>query len=256
MASRTGDARVAMRAPRINVGEAERWLSTVAGAALAAWALGERDRRAGVAAIAGAVLMYRGTTGHCPAYAAAGIDTAHQDWPTRRELAGAGGIHVEESITIGVPAAELYRFWRQFDNLPRFMKHLESVTATGPNLWKWVAHGPAGLRVSWTAEVNNEVENKVIGWRSIEGSTITTAGSVHFEDEANGRGTRVHVHLQYNPPGGRLGAAIAWLFGEEPNLTVREDLRRLKAILETGEAPTIEGQPHGRRGPISTLYAS
>ncbi len=243
------------RRSAINVGSAERWMSVVAGAALAAWALRERDRRAGAAAIVGAGLLYRGSTGHCPAYAVAGMDRAHPDSPTKRELGGAGGIHVDESITIGVPAHELFRFWRQFDNLSTFMKHLDSVVEVGPNRWQWVARGPAKGRVSWTAEIINEVPDQLIGWQSLEGSTVTTAGSVHFQEEPDGRGTRVHVRMQYKPPAGRFGAVFAWLFGEEPNQTIREDLRRLKALLETGETPTTAGQPHGRRSPVASLMS-
>jgi uncharacterized membrane protein len=100
------------------------------------------------------------------------------------------------------------------------------------------------MRVEWDARIINEVENKVIGWQSLEGSMISTAGSVNFDEDAHG--TRVTVHLQYNPPGGRAGAAIARIFGEEPNQTIREDLRRFKQLMEAGEIPTTEGQPSGR----------
>src|SRR5688500_13085564 len=101
------------------------------------------------------------------------------------------------------------------------------------------------MRVAWDARIINEIENKLIGWQSLDGSMVSTAGSVNFDETEHG--TRVRVHLQYNPPGGRVGAAVARLFGEEPNQTVREDLRRFKRLLETGEIPTTEGQPSGRR---------
>jgi uncharacterized membrane protein len=151
---------------------------------------------------------------------------------------------VEESVTINRPLPELYRFWRNFENLPQFMQHLESVAMREEGISHWVAEGPAGVRVEWDARIINEVENKVIGWQSLEGSTISTAGSVNFDEDPHG--TRVTVHLQYNPPGGRLGAAVAKMFGEEPNQTIREDLRRLKQLMEAGEIPTTEGQPSGR----------
>jgi uncharacterized membrane protein len=108
----------------------------------------------------------------------------------------------------------------------------------------WVAKGPAGVRVEWDARIINEVDNKVIGWQSLTGSSISTAGSVNFDEDPHG--TRVTVHLQYHPPGGKLGAAVAKIFGEEPNQTIREDLRRFKQLMETGEIPTTEGQPSGR----------
>ena len=149
-----------------------------------------------------------------------------------------------ESVTISRPLPELYRFWRDFENLPQFMQHLESVSPREEGISHWVAKGPAGMQVEWDARIINEVENKVIGWQSLDGSTVSTAGSVNFDEDPHG--TRVTVHLQYNPPGGKLGAAVAKMFGEEPNQTIREDLRRLKQLMETGEIPTPEGQPSGR----------
>ena len=238
---------------RVNVGQSERWLSMAAGGALAAYGMRRRDLPGSIAAAAGAALLYRGTTGHCWINSAIGRDTAHgfgdaaiADYgsDTREYLRGRRGIHVIESITINKPIGEVYRFWRDFENLPKFMNHLESVATRESGISHWVARGPAGTQVDWDARIINEVENKVIGWQSLEGSTIATAGSVNFEETP--RGTVVRVHFQYNPPGGKLGAAVAKIFGEEPNQTVREDLRQLKRLLETGEVPTIQGQPSGR----------
>jgi uncharacterized membrane protein len=246
----------------INVGNAERWLSAVAGGALLAYAFKRRQEEghsaaaSGAAALAGTVLMYRGATGHCDLYHALGVSRARGEGrgtgviadfgsDTRRQLGGARGIHVESAVSINKPISEVYRFWRNFENLPTFMQHLESVSMREAGVSHWVARGPAGLDVSWDARIINEVPNKVIGWQSLEGSTISTAGAVNFDEDPHG--TRVTVHLQYNPPGGRAGAAVARLFGKEPNTTIREDLRRLKRLLETGEIPTTEGQPSGRR---------
>jgi uncharacterized membrane protein len=164
---------------------------------------------------------------------------------TRRELGGRRGIHVEETVTINRPVADVYRFWRDFENLPKFMKHLDSVAVREAGVSHWVACGPAGTTVEWDARIINEITNKVIGWQSLEGSTVSTAGSVNFDETSHG--TRVTVHMQYNPPAGKLGAALAWLFGEEPSIQVRDDLRRLKQLFETGEIATTEGQPSGRR---------
>jgi uncharacterized membrane protein len=154
---------------------------------------------------------------------------------TRRQLGGDRGIHVDESVMINRPVAEVFRFWRNFENLPKFMRHLESVSMREAGISHWVAKGPAGSKVEWDARIINEIDNQLIGWQSLEGSTISTAGSVNFDEVEVG--TRVRVHLQYSPPGGKLGAAVAWLFGEEPKIQVREDLRRFKALLETGEIP-------------------
>jgi uncharacterized membrane protein len=230
----------------------------LSGGALAAYALKRRDTSGGVAAIAGAALLYRGATGHSELYEVLGVSTAREHShargtgviadrgsDTRQQLGGSRGIHVEEALTINKPIAEVFRFWRNFENLPTFMQHLDSVAVREEGLSHWVAKGPAGTNVEWDARIINEVDNKLIGWQSLDGSTISTAGSVHFDETEHG--TRVRIRLQYNPPGGRLGAAIARVFGEEPNQTVREDLRRFKQLMETGEIPTTEGQPSGRR---------
>lgn len=246
------DAVAGWRPPRTNVGHIERWLSMVVGGLLAAYGLKRRETPGGVAAIAGAALLYRGATGHCDVYAALGIDragagprvAADRGSDTRQRLRGTAGILVEESITINQPVAEVFRFWRDFENLPRFMKHLQEVSAREAGISHWVAKGPAGASVEWDARIINEVENKLIGWQSLEGAVVATAGSVHFDP--SDRGTRVRVRMQYDPPAGKLGAAVAWLFGEEPGVQIREDLRRLKQLLETGEIATTNGQPSGR----------
>ena len=242
---------------RVNVGRIERWMSLIAGGALTAYALKRRTTASGAAAAAGAALMYRGATGHCHVYQAIGINrNGHDDdllrsgqsfergtgviadrgSDTRRRLGGYRGIHVEEAVTIDRPIAEVYRFWRNFENLPQFMRHLESVAMREAGVSHWVAKGPAGTHVEWDARIINDVDNKVIGWQSLEGSTVATAGSVNFDE--TDRGTEVRVHLQYSPPAGKLGSAVAWLFGEEPSQQIREDLRRFKSLLETGEIPS------------------
>jgi uncharacterized membrane protein len=223
-----------MPRPRRNVGEVERWVSAAAGASLIGWALQHRAREteAWAAGLIGAVLLYRGATGNCPAYSAAGINTA--DDSTRRALAGPRGVHVESSVVVNRPVNELYGFWRRFENLPGVMRHLESVTPDATGRTTWVAKAPLGTTVQWTAEVINEVPDKVIGWRSVEGSTVVTAGSVNFEPLPDGQ-TEVRVKLQYEPPGGRLGSWIAWAFGEEPSLQIEDDLRRFKEAMETSQ---------------------
>jgi uncharacterized membrane protein len=248
---------------RVNVGRIERWLSLVAGGALIAYAIKRRGTARQPAALAGAALMHRGATGHCYAYQALGIThapdarafdrgtgvIADRGSDTRRRLGGRRGIHVDESVTINRPIAEVYRFWRNFENLPRFMNHLQAVSAREEGISHWVATGPAGTTVEWDARIINDVDDKLIGWQSLEGSTVATAGSVNFDE--TDRGTVVRVRLQYNPPAGKLGSAVAWLFGEEPGLQIHDDLRRFKALLETGEIPTTEGQTSGRAARMS-----
>ncbi|MDT7541603.1 MAG: hypothetical protein QOE33_1507 [Acidobacteriota bacterium] len=245
-----GDTRVEELARKqdVNVGETERWISTIGGGALALYGL-TRGSLPGVAlALVGASLVYRGTTGHCYAYQAAGIDTtgAAEDDNPNVSVKGGRGVKVEKSLTINRPAAELYKFWRNFENLPRFMNHLEAVRVTGDTRSHWVAKGPAGSSVEWDAEIYNEKENELIAWRSLEGSQVDNAGSVHFTPASGGRGTVLRVSLKYDPPAGIIGAAVARLFGESPAQQIDEDLRRFKQLMEAGEVATTTGQSSGR----------
>ena len=233
-----------------NVAEAERWASALGGAALTAYAIKQlKDRSPFGAALAaaGSALMYRGATGHCPMYAAAGINTAEPRSDTRRALGGSRGVHVDETFTINKPADELYAFWRNFEQLPRFMEHLVSVQQLDQRRSHWVVKGPAGRKVEWDAEIVNEIPGELIGWRTLDGADVVSAGSVRFKAAPAGRGTEVRVRLQYDPPAGKAGATIAWLLGHEPSQTIQEDLRRFKQLMEAGEIPTTKGQPRGRQ---------
>jgi uncharacterized membrane protein len=228
----------------MNVAEVERWASAIGGAALTAIGikqLKERSMAGAVMTAAGVGLISRGATGHCPVYAAAGINTADDD--TRVQLSGARGVHVEEVVTVYRPAEELYAFWRSFELLPRFMRNLVSVEQVDDVRSHWKAKGPAGRTVEWNAEIINEIPGELIGWRTLEGADVVSAGSVNFKPATGGRGTEVRVRMQYNPPGGKLGSAIAYLFGQEPSQTIHEDLRRFKQLMETGEIPRARVQP-------------
>jgi len=236
------DARV--RSKR-NLSEFERWASLAAGAGLAVYGL-TRLRNSGWAyATLGGLLLRRGATAHCDVYDALGVNTAADSGGTRAALRGAKGVNVLDSVTINRPIEEMYRFWRNLENLPQFMRHLESVEKLTDTISHWRAKGPAGTVVEWDAEIHNEVANQVIGWRSLEGADVVSAGSVNFDAAAGGRGTRVTVHLQYSPPGGKVGAAVAKLFGRDAETEIREDLRRFKQLVEAGEVPTTAGQPRG-----------
>jgi uncharacterized membrane protein len=233
-----------------NVAEPERWLSVVAGSAIAAYGLTRRSVSGAVMALLGGAFVWRGATGNCPVYSQLGVSTAGdgtEDARNQVSVPYGKGIRVEKSTTIDAPAASLYVFWRNFANLPRFMSHLESVTVIDEKRSHWVANGPAGIDAEWDAEVINEIPNELIGWRSVEGSRVDNAGSVHFTRAAGGRGTTVKVILRYDPPGGVLGSLFARLFGEDPAMQVQEDLRKFKQLVETGEIATIEGQSTGRK---------
>jgi uncharacterized membrane protein len=228
-----------------NISDVERWLSMAAGTGLALYGLSRRKTAGWILTALGGMLVQRGATGHCPTYKAFGINTAGTGEDTRSVLGGSGGTRVEESVIINRSIEELYRFWRNLENLPQFMPHLESVERITDTLSRWRAHGPGGQTVEWNAEIINEVPNKVIGWRSIEGSDVVSAGSVNFDEAGPGRGTRVTVHMQYSPPGGKIGAAVARLLGRDAASEIREDLRRFKQLIETGEVPTTDGQSRG-----------
>jgi len=234
----------------INVADVERWASAIGGAALTAYGIKQLQDRspAGAAlAAAGSALIYRGATGHCPVYAAAGITTADGSEGTRAALAGPRGVHVEEVLTINTPSDQLFRFWRNLEQLPRFMDHLVSVSQIDERRSHWVAKAPGRRTVEWDAEIINEIPGELIGWRTLDGSEIVSAGSVRFKPAFGGRGTEVHVRLQYDPPAGKIGATVAWLLGHEPSQVIREDLRRFKQIMETGEVATTKGQPRGKQ---------
>jgi len=165
------------------------------------------------------------------------MSSSNQPDSTRSALGGDRGVHVRESIRLEVPVGAVYRFWRRLENLPQFMTHLDRVTEGAEGSSHWVTSGPAWLAVEWDAEIINEVENKVLAWRSLPGSDVVTAGSVNFDAARGGRSTQVSVHLQYAPPAGKAGALVASLFGREPSQTIREDLRHFKQLLEAGEIP-------------------
>jgi uncharacterized membrane protein len=231
----------------MNVAEIERWASALGGAALAVYGVRQRSIGGAMLAASGSALIYRGATGYCPVYAAAGVSTVENRTDTRRALAGSAGITLEESVTIGRPAAELYQFWRDFERLPRVMDHLVWVRALDARRSHWVAKAPGGSTVEWDAEIINEIPDELIAWQTVPGAEVASAGSVHFKKAPGSRGTELRVRLQYDPPAGRLGAWAAWLFGREPGQTIREDLRRFKQLMEAGEVPTTAGQPRGGR---------
>jgi uncharacterized membrane protein len=160
---------------------------------------------------------------------------------------GAEGIEVTAAITINRPRNEVYDFWHNFENFPGFMAHLESVQVIDERRSHWKAKAPGGATVEWDAETGEDRPNELIAWRSLPDSEVPNSGTVRFRDAPRGRGTEVIVELRYRPPGGRLGALIAKLFGEEPSQQVKGDLRRLKQVMEIGEIVHSDASIH--RGP-------
>jgi uncharacterized membrane protein len=167
--------------------------------------------------------------------------------PTVPGVSGRTDIYLERSIAVGKSPEECYRFWRSFENLPRFMESLESVRQLDERRSHWVAKGPLATRLEWTSEITADRPGEELAWRTVEDSGAANAGSVRFERAPAGRGTIVRVTLHYSPLGGALGAGLVKLLGHDPQSRVREDLRRFKQVMETGEIPTTRGQPTGRR---------
>jgi uncharacterized membrane protein len=188
------------------------------------------------------------------AAAAAVVGVAMLDARSAQHLGarnGGGGraVRARRSITINRPVEELYRFWRDLSNVPTFMEKIESVRVTGHRRSHWIARGPLGLPFEWEAEIAEERENQVIAWRSVSGSEIETAGAVWFQPAPGGRGTEVTVELEYTPPGRELTAQLVKLFGQAPEQQLREDLRRFKQLMETGQmivAPDVPEIPDRR----------
>ena len=210
--------------------EVERWAGVAMATAVVAYGLSRRSLSGVAIAATAAPLAYRGLTGDWPGFANGAADT-------RVALAGGRGTHVREAIRLEVPLDVVYGFWRRLENLPRFMTHLETVTDLGSGRSHWVARGPADMPIEWDAEIINEVPNKVIGWRSIPGSDIATAGSVHFATVRQGRSTQVSVNLQYSAPGGSAARALAFVLGRDAGHMIREDLRHVKQLLEGASTP-------------------
>ncbi len=157
------------------------------------------------------------------------------------------------SVVVNCSPEEAYRFWRDFENLPRFMRHLESVVVSDDRTSTWVAIGPLGRRVRWRAEITSERPRQSISWRSLPGSDLSTSGSVEFQAATGNRGTLIRASLRFHPPAGIVGKKLATMLGKSPDFLIQQDLRRLKALLETGEIPTTQGQPHGPRDVMTAV---
>lgn len=217
-----------------NVGAGERAASAVGGGALVVYGLTRRSLGGALLAGLGGVLAYRGITGHCPAYGALGISTA-DDRRTVEERLAERGETVERVITVNRSPAELYAFWRNLANLPKFMSHLAAVEVLDAGRSRWAANGPAGSTVEWEAMITEDLPNRAIAWRSLAEADVDNAGRVEFISAPDGAGTEVRVSLRYAPPAGKAGTMVAKLLGADPATQIGADLHRLQQIMETGE---------------------
>ncbi len=243
-----------------NVSPGERFVSATAGGALIAYGLKRGGVFGALLSLLGGGVALRGVTGHCQVYDAMGMNTntgeksdARVNFKSRGSKKSStwkndllsGKVHVTKALTINKSPAELYSFWRNFENLPQFMEHLESVKILDGNKSHWKAKAPLGQSVEWDAEITSDEENVRIGWKSLEGADVPNAGVVQFMPTTN-RGTEVKVVMTYEVPGGEWGAMIAKLFGEEPSQQVYGDLCRFKSLMESGEIIRVDGQTSGR----------
>jgi len=214
-----------------------------------------------LACLGAAFMSNRSHRGRVALAAAAVAGAALLDMITAQQLSRGietrnGCISLTVALVIDRPQKELYRHWRELTNLPTFMKHLVRIEVQDDRRSHWVANGPAGSTVEWDAEITEDRSDECIAWRSVEGSEVDHAGSVRFEPASGGRGTIVTVEMEYRPPLGAVGAAVSAWFGEDPNQTVKMDLRRFKQMMETGEVITTQGQPAGRKQSTSWKYDS
>ena len=226
-----------------NMSETERWLSLVIGGGLLALGLRQGIRAGLMLAITGGGLLYRGATGQCPMYKVAGIDTSTDRPRPGVSVPHGRGVKVENTVLINKSPEDLYRYWRQFENLPRFMENLVSVKTESDQRSHWVVKAIGNAEISWDAEIVNDVPDELIAWRTVENSDVDHAGSVRFE--GTDRGTRVRVTMEYRPPAGKVGVGVAKLLGQEPRQMIESDLRRFKQLMESGEVLSVQGQSHG-----------
>lgn len=204
----------------------------------------ERGRVAAATAAVAGVTVLDFLTGQQLSKSGNGMDRSYDGNPAVRPGRVGGGVHVTQAITINRPRQEVYGFWHNFENLPRFMAHLESVLVLDDKRSHWKAKAPAGVTVEWDAETIEDRPNELIAWRSLAEADIPNSGSVRFKDAPGDRGTEVLVELHYQPPGGKLGALVAKLFGEEPEQQVKGDLRRFKQVMEIGEVVHSDASIH------------
>ncbi|OGP13201.1 MAG: hypothetical protein A2054_05210 [Deltaproteobacteria bacterium GWA2_55_10] len=211
----------------INVGAGERLISVALGGLLAAKGVRKGSFGGLLTALTGGYLMYRGSTGHCALYDRLGVKTS------------GGPIEIHESITVNRPVYELYGFWRNLENLPEVMSHLEEVKVIDSRRSHWGAIAPGGIKVEWDAEITDERENEYIAWRSLPYSDIDTEGLVEFRKAPGNRGTELRLHMAYNLPGG-APPAVQKLLGTLSFRQLREELIHFKQVMEASGEPSAE----------------
>ena len=221
----------------INVTQPERIGSVAAGAGLVVYGASRKSFTGLLIALVGGALIRRGATGHCSVYQKLGVNSRQLN--TESGVRGDRGIKVVKTITVSRPPEEVYRYWRNLENLPRFMNHVESVRELDSNRSAWVVKGPLGHNVEWTAHIITDRENEMLSWESLPGAEVQNAGSVWFQPAGDGSSTELKVSLQYLPPAGVIGATVAKFFGEAPEQQLEDDLGRFKKLIEAGQAEAV-----------------
>ncbi len=233
-----------MDTEKVNVNPVERIVSTVLGGALLIQGLTRRSLGREAIAIA---LLYRGVSGHSYLYQALGVNTA--DSSKQHETgASADAPEVERSITIGKPADELYRFWREPKKLSQILGDFVEVTEVSKDRTHWLVRGPFALRMEWDTQVVEDRPGEILRWESLEGADLPNEGSVCFRPAPGDWGTEAMLRFRFDPPGGALGNKAAKRLSIVPRLLADKVLRRFKSLAETGEIPTLEHNPSARTG--------
>lgn len=209
---------------KVNVSTLERILMVAGGSYLLYRGLSGKNKSA-AQSIAGTTMLARGITGYCPMYDAA----------KNSNFMKSSNVNIRTSVQINLPVHEVYDFWRNLENLPRFMKHLESVEEKSSVTSHWTAKGPAGIgSISWDANILMDEPGQMLSWHSLPGSTINNAGKVLFKENGMG-GTELDVTISYHAPLGVAGETAAKWLNPYFEKMVKDDIQSLKAFLETGQ---------------------
>lgn len=237
-----------------NLTRIDRWGYVAGGLALVAWGLRRRSISGGGAAGLGGWLLYQAYSGYNPMFRPLGIRVNRA--PAEREAGET--IVLDQAITINAGRDELYNYWRDLTNLPNFAPRLTRVEVLDEIRSRWHVQAAQGREVVWESEITHDRPGSEIAWRALHNTVLTHFGSVQFRDAPGGRGTVVAVHLEYVPPAGALGAALARMTGQAPERYVTDALRRLKQLIEVGEIVTTRGQPAGadRAAGVANIDAS
>ena len=236
----------------VNVHPIERVASLVGAVGCIAVAAARRGWSSVPVLAIGGALLQRALTGHSPLYAVLRVSTAHGVRAPSASVPHGQGVKIMHTVSVRQPPERVYKFWRELENLPRFMRHLESVTVLDERRSRWRVQGPADISVAWDAEIINDVPGELIAWRSLEGSEVANAGSVRFERGLNGHATRITVSLEYHPPAGVLGSLVANALGANPQRQIEEDMHRFKELLET-DVPQPNAPQRGRLRDVKDL---